>query len=177
VSAAAQASSGLPKAGAALTVVAALIGVILGPGSATASAAADVLRLAVVVDLAHPVNGADADGLGRSLAAFVAARGPAVALDAASRDRLRLTVSVRPYSSTALRGFFLPFSGTYGIGPVRLSLERAVCLPGRTSDVFTAIAWQREQVVATRWSGAGVAISLAVQDLLEALQAAGAARP
>jgi hypothetical protein len=158
-----------------------LIGVILGLGLATVAAAAaapgDVLRLAVVVDLEHPVEGADADDLGRSLASFVAARGPAVALDAVSPDRLRLTVSVLPYSSTALRGFFLPFSGTYGIGPVRLSLERAVSLPGRTSHTFTAIVWQRERVVATRWSAAGAAIGVAVQDLLDALQAAGAARP
>jgi hypothetical protein len=161
--------------------VTALIEVILGLGLATVAVAAAapgaVLRLAVVVDLEHPVKGADADDLGRSLASFVAARGPAVALDAASPDRLRLTVSVLPYSSTALRGFFLPFSGTYGIGPVRLSLERAVSLPGRTSPTFTAIVWQREQVVATRWSAAGAAIGVAVQDLLDALQAAGAARP
>ena len=178
---AARASKRLQRTRAPLAAVATLIGVLLGPGFVTASAAAeapgDVLRLAVVVDLEHPVSGADADDLGRSLAAFVAARGPAVALDAASPDRLRLTVSVRPYSSTALRGFFLPFSGTYAIGPVRLSLERTVALPGRTSDTFTAIVWQREQVVATRWSTAGPAIGVAVQNLLDALQAAGAARP
>jgi hypothetical protein len=161
--------------------VIALIGVILGLGLASAAVAAqapgDILRLAVVVDLEHPVTGADGDDLGRRLAAFLAAQGPAVALDAASPDRLRLTVSVRPYSSTALRGFFLPFSGTYGIGPVRLSLERAVVLPGRTPGTVTAIVWQRERVVATRWSAAGGAIDVAVQELLEALQAAGAARP
>src|SRR5215470_10897089 len=94
---AARASKRLRRARAPLAAVTTLIGVLLGPGFVTASAAAeapgDVLRLAVVVDLEHPVSGADADDLGRSLAAFVAARGPAVALDAASPDRLRLTVS------------------------------------------------------------------------------------
>ena len=139
-----------------------------------AAAAAGVLdgvpRLAVTVDVEHPVEGVPADALERRLAAFVLASAPALTLDAASPDRLRLTVTVRPHSSAALRGYYLPFSGTYAIGTVRLSLERAVHLPGGEPRTLPAIVWQRERAVTTRWAAAGVAVEGAVADLLESLK-------
>jgi hypothetical protein len=136
---------------------------------AAASVLDNVVRLAVSVDLEHPVDGASADELGRRLAAFLAELRPPIAVDPASPDRLRLTGAVRPYSSSALRGYALPFSGTYGIGPVRLALERIVHLPGRPSPPLSAIVWQREQMVATRWPATGPAIIDAVRHLLDVL--------
>src|SRR4030095_1557804 len=43
----------------------------------------------------------------------------APALDPGSTDRLRLVVAVREVSGNELRGFYLPMSGTYGIGTGR----------------------------------------------------------
>lgn len=133
--------------------------------------------LAVVVELEHPVEGLTADALRRRLAAAVVERAPAAALDDASPDRLRLTVAVRPHSSSALRGFWLPLSGTYAIGTVRLGLERVVHLPAQPPRTVPAIVWQRERVVATRWSAAGAAITRAVGALLDDLLPREAASP
>src|SRR5688572_23871187 len=139
-------------------------------------AAADVLdgvaRIAVSVDIEQAVDGVAAEVLERRVVAFVLELAPALTLDAASSDRLRLTVSVRPHSSTALRGFYLPFSSTYAIGSVRLGVERAVQLPGRAAATVPAIVWQRERVVATRWAEGGAAVEAAAVELLEALKAA-----
>src|SRR5262244_3857230 len=48
----------------------------------------------------------------------------APAPDSKSPDRLRLVIAVREVSGNELRGFYLPMSGTYGIGSVRLTVER-----------------------------------------------------
>ncbi len=153
-----------------------LVGSILALIVMVAPAAAGdldgVVRIAVSVDMEHPVEGTAADALERRLIAFLTDLAPALTLDAASPDRLRLTVSVRPHSSSALRGYYLPFSGTYAIGSVRLSLERAVQLPGRAPRTVPAIVWQRERAVATRRAAAGVAVDGAVAELLEALKTA-----
>ena len=144
---------------------------------ASAEVLGGVTRLAVVVDLAHPVDGVTADELRRRLAAVAGGRAPAVTLDDGSADRLLLTVAVRPQSASALRGFWLPFSGTYAIGTVRLGLERAVHLPGQAPRTVSAIVWQRERVVATRWSAAGAAITSALQELLDDLLPPGPGSP
>ena len=78
------------------------------------------------------------------------AAGPALILDRASSSRLRLTVVVRPYSATALRGFWLPFSGTYGIGPVRLSVERTAVPVGVSTPVLASV-WHTERQAAGPW--------------------------
>ncbi len=70
---------------------------------------------------------------------------PAPVLDPKSADRLRLTVAVRQFSSDDLRGYHLPFSQLYGIGPVRLVLERpatVAVLPGPVA----AVVWQSERL-------------------------------
>lgn len=153
-----------------------LVGSILALVVIAAPAAAGVLdavvRIAVSVDMEHPVHGTAADALERRLAAFLVDLAPAPALDAASPDRLRLTVTVRPHSSSALRGYYLPFSATYAIGTVRLSLERAVHLAGREPRTVAAIVWQRERAIATRWAAAGAAVDGAVAELLETLKTA-----
>jgi hypothetical protein len=135
---------------------------------------ADLTRIAVSVHMAHPVEDVSGAELEARLAAFVAALAPPVALDPASPDRLRLTIDVRARDSSALRGFWLPFSGTYAIGSVRLGLERVVRLPGRVPREIAAIVWQRERFIATRWTASGEAIAGAVGELLDALRKAGA---
>lgn len=137
---------------------------------AAASLLAGVVQLAISVDLEHPVKGAPPGELGRRVEAFLAELRPPIALDPASTDRLRLTVAVRPYSSSALRGYPLPFSGTYGIGPVRLEVERVVQLSDRAFSTLPAIVWQREEMVAARWAAAGPAIIDAVRHLLDTLR-------
>jgi hypothetical protein len=153
-----------------------LVGSILALVVVVAPAAAGVLdgvaRIAVSVDMEHPVEGTAADALERRLSAFLVDLAPALTLDAASRDRLRLTVTVRPHSSSALRGYYLPFSATYAIGTVRLSVERIVRLPGDAPRTVPAIVWQRERAVATRWAAAGAAVDGAVAELLETLKSA-----
>lgn len=143
-----------------------ILALLAAAAPATAEVLREVTRLAVVVELEHPVAGLSADELRRRLSARIAERAPATTLDAGSTDRLRLTVAMHPYSSAALRGFWLPFSGTYAMGTVRLGLERAVHLPGQAPRTVPAIVWQRERFVATRWSAAGAAITRAVEALL-----------
>jgi len=75
---------------------------------------------------------------------------PALTLDPASSSRLRFSVLVRPYGATALRGFWLPFSGTYGIGPVRLSVERAAVVTGVSTPVLASV-WHTERQAAGPW--------------------------
>jgi hypothetical protein len=71
-------------------------------------------------------------------------------LDPASPARLRLTVAVRPYSATTLRGFWLPFSGTYGIGPVRLSVKRTAVVTGMSTPILASV-WDAERQAAGPW--------------------------
>ena len=75
---------------------------------------------------------------------------PAPVLDQASADRLRLTVSIRSYSTSDLRGFYLPLSQEYGIGPVRLSAERPAAISGLSSPVWATV-WQTERQAKGPW--------------------------
>jgi hypothetical protein len=88
--------------------------------------------------------------LARRMHARLSDGAPRLTLDPAARDRLRLTVAVQPHSATALRGFWLPFSGTYGIGPVRLSLERVVTLVGGIEPIRASV-WHVERQAAGPW--------------------------
>ncbi len=97
-------------------------------------------------------------------------RPPAPALDSASPDRLRLTVAVRPYGASELRGFWLPFSGTYGIGPVRLAVERLVAVPGLPLPV-PAVVWQAERQAKGPWRKAATEIVTLLDDLVAAFLA------
>ena len=75
---------------------------------------------------------------------------PAPAVDPASADRLRLTISVRSYSTSDLRGFYLPLSQAYGIGPVHLSLERPAAISGLPTPVWATV-WQAERQSKGPW--------------------------
>jgi hypothetical protein len=139
----------------------------------TASAAGvldGVTRVAVSIDVRQPIDGVSADELGRRVLTFVAKLQPALALDESSADRLQLTITVRSYSSSALRGFPLPFSGTYAIGTVRLTRHRDVEIVGDPRRIVSASVWERERQIATRGSDARRAVDRAVEELLNDLR-------
>jgi len=69
---------------------------------------------------------------------------------------------VRSYSSSELRGFYLPLSQTYGIGPVRLAVERPAAIAGLPAPV-PAIVWQAERLAKGPWRASAAEI-LALTD-------------
>jgi len=140
-----------------------LIPMLIAATPAAAGALDEVRALSVSVDLDHEVEGVEPGALRRRLTDALGDR-----FNGESADRLRLTSAVRPVSSSTLRGYALPFSGTYGIGTVRLSLERQVTLSGKQAP---AIIWQRERQIATRWSASAEAIDRAVGELLDEIKA------
>jgi hypothetical protein len=90
-------------------------------------------------------------------------------LDGASPHKLRLVATVRALGATELRGFWLPFSGTYAIGDVRLEVERPVTLPAPTpSPPVPAIVWQAERLIARPWRQVGAGVGGAVDELIAA---------
>lgn len=127
--------------------------VVTAASPATADERASLARLTdvgVSVDIAHPVDAPTAQVLVARLASALREAEPPITVREGAADRIRLTVSVRPASATALRGFWLPFSGTYAIGAVRLGVERMVSLPG-AQRTFPAVVWQAERTVASAW--------------------------
>jgi hypothetical protein len=91
-----------------------------------------------------------ADDLARHVVSLLSQADPPLTIQDGLADRIRLTISVRPMSATELRGFWLPFSGTYGIGAVRLGLERMVDVPGEPRPV-PGLVWQTERTVGSAW--------------------------
>lgn len=91
---------------------------------------------------------------------------PAAVRDGA--DKLRLVVAVQAKSATELRGFWLPFSGFYAIGYVRLEVERPLPLPGSppATAPVPVIVWQADRLVSTSWRRAAEEIDAAVARLL-----------
>jgi len=114
---------------------------------------------------AHPGVPTD-DAQGRIEEVLRGSLPAAPVIDARSPDRLRLIISVREVSSSELRGFYLPFSGSYGIGLVRLAVERAVTLPGQSAPV-RAIVWQAERHARADWRRSAAEILDIAQDLAE----------
>lgn len=114
-------------------------------------------RLAVEVTVSPDHPGVTAEELARRLESALRAGSPGAVIDPGSSDVLRLTVAVRRVGASELRGFYLPFSGSYGLGAVRLAVERAVTVEGVTGLV-RAVVWQAERPVRTTWNGSGAAI-------------------
>jgi hypothetical protein len=129
-----------------------------------------VTRVSVRIDISQPIVGVSADELERQVVALVAKLQPSLSLDESSADRFKLTIAVRSHSSSELRGFPLPFSGSYAIGTVRLSLHRDVELVGGPRRVVSASVWERERQIATRASYARGAVNRAVEELLDDLR-------
>jgi hypothetical protein len=94
--------------------------------------------------------------------------------DPKSTDRLRLVVAVREVSGNDLRGFYLPMSGTYGIGTVRLAVERQVVVVGERGTAaggsmpapIPAVVWQVERPARGPWRRSGAEIMALVDDLV-----------
>ena len=145
-----------------------LIAVLLLAAPAAAQAPAAGLgalprvALEAVVSPDHP--GVAAEDLARRLETALRAGGPAPAVAPGSAGVLRLTVSVSRVSATELRGFYLPFSGWYGLGSVRLAVERTVTVQGVAGPV-RAVVWQAERPVQTSWQRSGAAIVTLVEAL------------
>jgi hypothetical protein len=59
-------------------------------------------------------------------------------------------IAVRSYSTTDLRGFYLPLSQVYGIGPVRLVVERVGVIPALPMPVAAQV-WQTERLAKGPW--------------------------
>lgn len=93
---------------------------------------------------------------------------PRLAVDPSARDRIRLSVQVRLVSSSELRGFYLPFSQDYGIGPVRLEVSREVAIAG-VDGILRAPVWHAEQLVMGPSHGTWVDVQEAVTRLLDEL--------
>jgi hypothetical protein len=135
----------------ALSVALLLAAPLVGRAAAEPAAAlVGLTTIGVDVEL-HPSQESLSPGeLARRIEARLRAAAPALTLDPASPARLRLTVLVRPYNATALRGFWLPFSGTYGIGPIRLSVERPATVAGVSSPLRASV-WHVERQAAGPW--------------------------
>lgn len=90
--------------------------------------------------------------------------------DPKSTDRLRLVVAVREVSGNDLRGFYLPMSGTYGIGTARLAVERQVVVVGDRATAagasIPAVVWQVERQARGPWRRSGAEIMALVDDLV-----------
>ena len=135
----------------AAALLAALL--VMVAGAVTADERASLIHLRQVtlsVEIAHPLPTMTVEDLTAHLVTVLREAEPPLLIRDGLTDRLRVIVSVRPISATTLRGFWLPFSGTYGIGAVRLAVERLVNLPG-ASRRFPALVWHTERTVGGSW--------------------------
>jgi hypothetical protein len=135
---------------AALIAVAFVVVVSGAGGADERSRLAGLRQVSVSVDLGHRLDGMTAHTLAEHLFGALRKSQPPLAIQDGLSDRIRFTVSVRSVSATTLRGFWLPFSGTYGIGALRLGVERMVTLSG-VPGAFPALVWQTERTVGTAW--------------------------
>ena len=144
----------------------ALVGALLAVVAETsAQGLTGLRRVSLAVDVQYPLDALSAEDLLARLEDGLRQAEPAMSVNESATDRLRLVVSVRPVSGTTLRGFWLPFSGTYGIGPVMLELERLVSVPGAPRP-FPAIVWQAERIATGPWRTAGTEIMQLTGDLI-----------
>jgi hypothetical protein len=135
----------------ALSVALVLAAPLVGRAAAEPAAAlVGLTTIGVDVELHPSQESLSPAQLAHRIETRLRAAAPALTIDPASPTRLRLTVLVRPYNATALRGFWLPFSGTYGVGPVRLSVERIAMVTG-TSAPLLASVWHAERQAAGPW--------------------------
>lgn len=135
----------------AVALLAALVAMAAGLVTAEEPVSLTGLRhVSLSVEIAHRLPAMTAEDLTTHLVAALRRADPALTIEDGVADRIRVAVSVRPMSATTLRGFWLPFSGTYGIGTLRLAVERMVTLPGVPRPV-PAIVWQAERTVGGPW--------------------------
>ena len=128
-------------------------------------------QVAVVVDMERPLEATTSADLGARLASALRRRDPPIVVSDGAADRVRLRVFVHPMSATTLRGFWLPFSGTYGVGGVRLGVERMVT-HAQASRAFPAVVWQTERAVGAPWRATDEEIARLVDEMVAELLAA-----
>jgi hypothetical protein len=92
---------------------------------------------------------------------------PAPVIETGSAERLHLTVGVRAYSSSELRGFYLPLSQAYGIGPVRLVLERPAQVSGLGAPIAVQV-WHAERQAKAAWRHSAAEILELTDELIAA---------
>lgn len=95
---------------------------------------------------------------------------PAPAVDAASADRLHVIISVRSYSSSDLRGYYLPLSQAYGIGPIRLTVERPAAISGLPTPVWATV-WQTERLAKGPWRSSAYEVLELVDEVVNSFLA------
>ena len=156
----------------ALALLLVLVAGLVRPAAAEpARALVGLGTIGVDVELDRSQESLSVERLARRIHARLSEGAPALTLAPAGQDRLRLTVAVRPYGATTLRGFWLPFSGTYGIGPVRLSLERLATVVGVPEPVRASV-WHAERQAAGPWRDSpGEILKLVDETLAEFLDA------
>ena len=141
---------------------AALLAVVV---SASAEGLTGVRGVSLSVELQHPLDALSVEGLLARLEDGVSRAEPPIRVRDDAPNRLRLVVSIRPVSATVLRGFWLPFSGTYAIGAVALEMERRVTAPGIPHS-FPAIVWREERAAAGPWPTVDVEIMRLTDELI-----------
>ena len=122
----------------------------------------------VVLDLSVSPDVVDLrDDVEQRLEQALREQAPAPAMAREGADKLRLVVMVQAKNASELRGFWLPLSGTYAIGYVRLEVERALSLPGPalSSATVAAVVWHADQLIAAPWRQADGKIYDAVEKL------------
>ena len=129
-------------------------------------------RVQLDVEIVHPLPDTAAADLSTRLVAALCGGNATATIRSDVADRLRLTVSVHPVSATTLRGFWLPFSGMYGIGTLRLGVERMVTVPGVPRPV-PALVWHAERPVSGPWRTTGQQIVRLLDEMAAELVGAG----
>ncbi len=163
----------LPGARPMAVLASVLAGMLATTPTAPAPATAGLRglgRVAIELTLAPDHPGVIPEELERRLDATLRGSHPAPTVDPRSPDVLRLTVTVRRVSTTELRGYYLPFSGSYGLGSVRLAVVRPVAVPGVAGPVG-AVVWQAERLARAPWPRSGAEITGLLDELVAAFLA------
>ena len=163
------------------------IPILLSPLTAPGSVAEERWRglrglthVQVMVALAEELPGFPLEVIVEHVKSALRQSPPAPRVDQGSAEILRVALMVRRINATELRGFWLPFSGDYGIGTVRLSMERPVRLgEAPISSVSSsatardeavpvpAIVWQAERLARGPWSASGAQGRGLLKELLD----------
>jgi hypothetical protein len=122
-------------------------------------------KVALEIAMARELPGLGIDTVESRLERALAEARPAPSVDGSSGDRLQVAISVAPVNSSELRGFYLPFSGAYGIGSVRLAVIRLVRVTGRQVPV-PAIVWQAERQARGPWHSSGQEVVALLDELI-----------
>jgi hypothetical protein len=122
-------------------------------------------KVALEISMAQELPGLGIDTVEIRLEQAFRETRPAPAMERTSVDRLQLSVSVWPVSSSELRGYYLPFSGQYAIGGVRLAVIRPARIGARPVPV-PAVVWQAERQVRGPWRTSGQEVLALIDELL-----------